>query len=341
MPKVTVLMPVYNAEKYLREAIESILDQSFQDYEFLIIDDGSTDSSINIINSYHDSRIKLVKNEKNLGISKTLNKGIELSASDIIARMDADDISLPNRLWLQYEYLESHPDCSLVSSHAEIISDTGRSIGKYQPDSNQFYYNLVFHCWIYHPSVMYRREAIRDAGMYPLTLAEDYRLWSELIKKYPFYNIPRFLIRYRITSESVSNSAFAEEYRDAEKKQIIENLQYFMGKDYTIPDAWLECYRNNYDPLCNPPKVGEMVKSIRELDVITLYILAKENINRDPAAIKLAAEQKKERIFESLLKRVSTVYKVQLLARTGNVGRLRKLLMTWTFGKIKKFSFSF
>jgi len=326
-------MPVYNAEKYLRKAVESILEQTFTDFEFLIIDDGSTDRSIDIIKSYKDSRIRLVRNEKNLGISKTLNKGIELAASDIIARMDADDISLPHRLRIQYEYIDNHPDCSLVSSHAEIISESGKSIGKYQPDSNQFYYNLVFHCWIYHPSVMYRREAIRNAGMYPLTLAEDYRLWSELIKKNKFYNLPHILIRYRITSDSVSNSAFAEEYRDAEKQQIIENLQYFMGEDYMIPDAWLECYRNNYDPICNPPKVGEMVKLIRELDAITPHILAKENVNRDPSAIILAAERKKEHLIDSLLKRVPTIYKVQLLARTGNIGRLAKYLTTWPFRK--------
>lgn len=329
-------MPVYNAEKYLTEAINSILGQTLTDFEFLIIDDGSSDSSIEIIKSYQDNRIRLVINENNLGISKTLNRGIELAGSDIIARMDADDISLPDRLYIQYSYLTRHSRCSLVSSHVEIISETGESLGKYQPDSSLFYYNLAFHCWIYHPSVMYRRPAVRDAGMYPLTLSEDYRLWSELIKEHHFYNIPNILIRYRITSESVSNSTFAEEYRDAEKKQIIKNLQYFVGEDYTIPDAWLECYRNNFDPLCKPPRVREMVRCIRELDIISQHILAKENINRDPEAIKKAAGQKKEHILESLLKRLPAVYRIKLLIRTGNFKRLVRFLGKGTIRRTKK-----
>src|SRR5690242_1454586 len=111
---LTVLMPVYNAERFLREAIDSILAQSLQQFEFLIIDDGSTDSSVDIIRSYTDSRIRFIQNERNLGISATLNKGIELSKTELIARMDADDISYPTRLEKQYQYFLTHPDCALL-----------------------------------------------------------------------------------------------------------------------------------------------------------------------------------------------------------------------------------
>ncbi len=100
-PHLTVLMPVYNAEKFLGEAIESILNQTFTDFEFLIIDDGSTDSTIKIIESYTDSRIRLFKNQENLGISATLNKGIEMASTELIARMDADDISYSSRIQKQ------------------------------------------------------------------------------------------------------------------------------------------------------------------------------------------------------------------------------------------------
>ena len=115
-PLVTVLMPVYNGEKYLREAMDSILKQTLTNFEFLIIDDGSKDSSVKIINSYNDPRIKLVKNEINLGISKTLNRGIELASAELIARMDADDISYPSRLQKQYDYFTNNPECALLST---------------------------------------------------------------------------------------------------------------------------------------------------------------------------------------------------------------------------------
>src|SRR5688572_25142970 len=110
-PCVTVLMPVYNAEKYLKEAIDSILQQTLTDFEFLIIDDGSTDASVRIIRSYADSRIRLVQNETNAGITVTLNKGIELAKAPLIARMDADDISYPMRLQRQYDFFLAHPYC--------------------------------------------------------------------------------------------------------------------------------------------------------------------------------------------------------------------------------------
>lgn len=336
MPAITVLMPVYNAEKYLREAIDSILKQSFTDFEFLIIDDGSSDSSIEIINSYDDNRIRLVRNEQNLGIGRTLNRGIEMASSDIIARMDADDISLPERLKKQHSYLRDHPECSLVSTNVEVISEKGERLYFYQRDSRLFYYNLTFYCWIYHPSVMYRRPSVQDVGMYPLTLSEDYCLWSNLIRKYSFHNLEEILLKYRITKESVSNSVYAKEYRAAAKKQIKENLRYFVGDDYTIPDAWLEVYRNNFDPLCNPPRVREMASCIRELDAITPHIINKENINRDAVAIQFAAEQKKKHIYESFLKRIPTVHKAHLMMRTGSFWQVCKLLFLWTNGKTKK-----
>jgi len=108
-PKVTVLMPVYNGEKYLNEAIDSILGQTFKDFKFLIINDGSTDGTADILKSYKDSRIKVTNNEKNIGLTKSLNKGLKMAKSEYIARMDADDISLPTRLQKQVEFMDSHP----------------------------------------------------------------------------------------------------------------------------------------------------------------------------------------------------------------------------------------
>ncbi len=123
-PKVTVLMPVYNAEKYLKTAIESILKQTFSDFELLIINDGSTDGSEEIIRSFNDKRIRLFNNEQNLGIIKTLNKGLNLAKGEYIIRMDADDISLPDRLELQVKYMEENPGIGISGTQARIFGDT-------------------------------------------------------------------------------------------------------------------------------------------------------------------------------------------------------------------------
>ncbi len=337
MPEITVLMPVYNAEKYLSQSIESILSQSYSDFEFLMIDDGSTDSSVEIINSYKDSRIRLVRNEQNLGISETLNKGIELASCDLIARMDADDISLPERLMKQYHYMNENPDVSLVSTNIEKITGDGETIHIFEANPDFMYFNLTFHCYgIYHPTVMYRKQAVQSVGMYPLAHSEDFRLWSKLIRKYLFYNIPEILVKYRVSEQSISHSRLFNEYKDDEKLNIMDNLRYFAGEEYNIPDEWVEAYRNNFDPLTKPPKIKEMVKCIRELNLITDHILAKDNINRDPEAIRAAAAHKKKHLLDSFLKEIPAVYRIPLLFKTGHYSKLGDLLVKGPFRRTKK-----
>ena len=135
-PALTVLMPVYNTEKYLKEAVDSILQQSFPDFEFLIIDDSSTDSSAEIIAAYRDPRIRVLKNEKNMGMSATLNKGIEMCRTELIARMDADDISYPERLEKQFRFFESNPECALLYTWAQEITTQKVPVGveEYVPE---------------------------------------------------------------------------------------------------------------------------------------------------------------------------------------------------------------
>ena len=120
-PTISIILPAYNAEKYLAPAIESILQQSFKDFEFIILNDGSTDNTEKIILSYTDSRIKYIKNEKNLKLIKTLNKGIELAKGKYIARMDADDIALPTMLEECYTFFETHPEYSIVAPSVRKI----------------------------------------------------------------------------------------------------------------------------------------------------------------------------------------------------------------------------
>ena len=125
-PKITVLMPVYNGEKYLKESIESILKQTFRDFEFLIINDTSTDESEKIIRSFKDSRIKLIKNEKNIGLTKSLNKGLDLAKGEYMARMDADDISLPKRLEIQVAFMDKNPKIGVIGAWAKVIGESNK-----------------------------------------------------------------------------------------------------------------------------------------------------------------------------------------------------------------------
>ncbi len=129
-PKVSVIMSVYNGDKYLREAIESILNQTFTDFEFIIVNDGSTDNSLEIIESYDDERIKTINNKKNIGLTKSLNKALKFAKGKYIARQDADDVSLPNRFEKQVEYLDSHPEVALVGTSVYLIDENGKIIGK-------------------------------------------------------------------------------------------------------------------------------------------------------------------------------------------------------------------
>lgn len=185
-PKVTVLMPVYNAERHLRDAIDSILAQSFTDFELLIINDGSTDGSVEIIESFSDPRIRLVHNDRNLGLVLTLNKGIDLARGNYVARMDSDDISLPNRLEQQVALLDADSSLSVVAVKVALIDELGREIGswssdKYGTETHEICRHLPLVCCIAHPSIMARKNVLSSYRYDPAWKnIEDYNLWLRL-----------------------------------------------------------------------------------------------------------------------------------------------------------------
>jgi glycosyltransferase involved in cell wall biosynthesis len=204
IPVISVIMPVYNGEKYLREAIESILNQMFGDFEFIIIDDGSLDESIQLIESYKDERIVLIKNENNMGISKSLNKAILASKGKYIARMDADDISLPNRLKIQLDFLEKNSDIGMCGAYIEAFSDTVNTTWKYPLESEKIKAELLFTCVFAHPVVMFRKNIFLENKLFycnAIPYAEDYELWCRAILHCDIANIGEILLRYRLHAE--------------------------------------------------------------------------------------------------------------------------------------------
>jgi glycosyltransferase involved in cell wall biosynthesis len=327
-PLVTVLMPVYNAEAFLREAIDSILQQTLTKFEFLIIDDGSTDSSVSIIKSYTDPRIHFIQNEKNLGISASLNRGIELAACELIARMDADDISYPERLQKQYDYFQTNKDVALLSTWAREISETGEPVYTARWRRPFFYYNLTFECWVYHPTVMYRRSAVLDVGAYSTPYSEDYDLWWHLSRTYKIDNLTEVLVDYRLTTESLYRATKKTEYEEAQYNQIMRNIHYFTGPTFSITHPEVECYRHNFSPILNEKSIEALVKAVHKLDAINQCILQKDNINRDVEAVREAAFEKKKFIINQLTGALPNRKKLRFLVR---LGQWRKL-----FGTVRK-----
>jgi glycosyltransferase involved in cell wall biosynthesis len=209
-PKVTVLMPVYNGEEYIREAIDSILCQTFADFEFLVIDDGSTDNSLEIINSYQDPRIRLVQNFTNQGLPYSLNYGILLSRGKYIARMDCDDISSPNRLIKQVEFLDKNPDIGILGSYFVLMTKENKKFYiKTAPISDlEIRYKCLFETPFGHPTVMYRREIFEKNSLNyetELNPVEDYKLWTQIIDYTKGANIKDPLVYYRLHNQSISH----------------------------------------------------------------------------------------------------------------------------------------
>lgn len=206
-PKVTIVMPVYNGEKYLREAIESILNQSFRNFEFLIIDDGSKDKSIDVIKSYKDSRIILLCNKRNLGLVTTLNKGIRQASGLYIARMDCDDISHEERLMRQVQYMDNNPHVGMCGTFMVTMGGRESQIWKYPIDVAVAKCMLLFNTVAGHPTVMMRRSVLETNNLLysdQYRHAEDYALWLDFARVSHISNLDSVLLKYRISEGQVS-----------------------------------------------------------------------------------------------------------------------------------------
>jgi glycosyltransferase involved in cell wall biosynthesis len=210
MPTVSVLMPVYNAEPYLAEAVESILGQTFADFELLIVNDGSTDRSVAILERYaaRDGRIRLTS-RPNTGYAAALNELLHLADAEFVARMDADDVALPQRLARQVDFLRTHPEVVCVGTAVRLIDAAGRFLGDAHPgmDHEEIQRRaLAGDCPLNHPSTMMRRAAVQAVGGYHLEFqpAEDLDLWLRLAEVGQLTNLPEVLMKYRQHARSFS-----------------------------------------------------------------------------------------------------------------------------------------
>ncbi len=221
-PLVSVIMPVYNAERYLSSAVESILNQSYKHLEFIIINDGSTDSSMEILKDYQsrDNRITLLNQPNNLGIVHSLNAGLFVSKGKLIARMDADDISLPERLSHQVDFMEGNPEVGLLGCKARYIDQYGDLLASppMQHGDLAIRWQMLFGSPFFHSSVMVRASTLQRHGFrYEVAAlhAEDYQLWSRIMLYAKAENLRKILLYYRLNPESTTMRNIAAHHKNA------------------------------------------------------------------------------------------------------------------------------
>lgn len=211
-PLISVVMPAYNAQKYLSGAIESILNQTFKKFELIIVNDASTDRTLSIIKSYSgkDPRILIINNAKQLDIAGSLNKGISKASSNIIARMDADDISFPNRLELQYKLINRSKKIAAVGANIVVMDPEEKDIATrtYPETSKELKACLFKYSPFAHPVVMFRKKIFEEVGKYnpKYSPTEDLDLWFRIGRKHEFRSVPQLLLRYRLSEKSSSHS---------------------------------------------------------------------------------------------------------------------------------------
>ncbi|PXV65847.1 glycosyl transferase family 2 [Dysgonomonas alginatilytica] len=260
-PSISIVMPVYNSSRYLSESIDSILSQTFSDFELIIIDDGSTDGSREIITTnYKDSRIRLIKNEHNF--IQSLNIGMTQSKGKYIARMDADDIMLPERLQMQYHFMEENPDIDISGTWMQVFGDMD-GIWKNTTASDEIEVQAILHSPLYHPTVILKRSIITQFPLVNDTnqvyneeyiYAEDYQLWTELMKRgYRLTNLPHVLLRYRKSEGQISRQKQTEMQNTTLRIQT-EYLEYIMDKIAKLDEDYYNMLDHSIT-LCNKGKV--------------------------------------------------------------------------------------
>lgn len=232
MPLLTVLMSVKNGEPYLRETVESILDQTYRDFDYLILDNASKDNSREIIRSFNDPRIRLIELPEDIGQVAALNKGLDMIETPLVARMDADDISMPRRFERQVAFMERHPEIGVCGTYA--VAFEGEKQVRWQkpcrPDDVKA--RLLFGCCLAHPSVMLRKELFDKYRLRydeKIGFSEDWELWLRASRHFPLANIPEYLLKYRIHTSSVSSRYFDE--RQKVDERLLEKALEPLGLD--------------------------------------------------------------------------------------------------------------
>lgn len=231
MPLVSAIITVYNTEKYIAQAVQSILNQTFTDFELIIINDASTDGTFEILQSFEDERIVLINNEVNQGIPKNANIGLKLAKGDYIAKMDADDISHPKRFERQLEYFKANPKLVICGSWAQIF-DADDVLIRTPVTHDEIKAGLLFLNVMFNPAMMFKSALYKDYKCYyneGFPVLEDYTLWVDAIDKVKFANVPEVLLKYRVHNNNISvfkkdNQQMLNDYHLKVYKRLLDKL---------------------------------------------------------------------------------------------------------------------
>jgi GT2 family glycosyltransferase len=287
-PRVSVVMPVYNGEKYLTEAIVSVLGQTLEELELIAVDDGSQDRSLAILErvARADARVRVVVNERNLGSSDAVNRGWQLARSPYVARLDADDIALPGRLARQVDFLDAHPSVAAVGGGAITIDGTGRRISakRYPTNHRAIRSTLLRHNCLSHPSVTMRRSALEAVGGYRFRCAaEDYDLWLRLSERFELATVPEPVILYRLHLHQLSVSSLEHMARDALMVRAAAHARRDSG----------------VDPLAGVDELGpDLLRALRIDDAELRDVVERESIARAAILADLGHPEEAEELIE-------------------------------------------
>lgn len=270
--EISVIMSVYNTEKYLLESVNSILNQEEVDFQLIIVNDGSTDNSINILSQIEqrDERV-LVINQDNRGLAVSLNTAINISTGEYIARMDADDIADSKRLLKQLNFLKENRNTGIVGSYVHVFGDGKTRVWKYPLNNNECDVALLFFNPLAHPAVMFRRSVVDDIGLYDLSFEydQDYELWARASGSHGISNIPDILLKYRIHNNQMG-SVFSKTERVESQKRTQYHLLKGMGLNPTKDDMEVHlflsnAYRLEFEMVINYDELVKAAKWITEI----------------------------------------------------------------------------
>ncbi len=262
---VTIILPVYNAEKHLNEAIDSILHQSYSFFELVLINDGSSDRSEEIILAYSDRRIRYIKNAQNIGLIDTLNLGFSLAQGKYIARMDNDDIALPDRIEKQVAFLESNPNIGLLGSGYTIFGDKNEVVN-YPKNNDDLKLATLFYNPFCHPSIILRKQIMDDNNLRfkkEYIHAEEYKLWTELLFLTECHNLEDNLLMYRSHASQISR---VHRQAQLEKTTLIQK-EYLKNAGFELSDRGFKSIFSiaSKSTLNNPDAVLERLESLEKV----------------------------------------------------------------------------
>lgn len=277
-PKVSVVLPMYNADAYVGQAIESILNQTLTNLELIIINDASTDDSLQIATKFaeEDARVHVVDLEQNSGIAQALNTGLSLARGEYVARMDADDISAPERLEKQLNFMDNNPECGVCGSWIKAFNETKETVAVCETklDHDSIKAQLLFSCALMHPTVVFRKTILTDDSIYESDYipAEDYRLWSVLASKTKLANVQEVLLDYRIHGDSTSQKESTKQKLQAQR--VRANILKELDLVPTVAQTKIHNAISSWDKLTlleNEDEVNEWLETLINKNISTEY----------------------------------------------------------------------